>query len=64
MILLRLTCNALNFGIVIRWRLVFKKHFDQMHPIVCWFLFRLIYYHQILPDCFFARFCVLDQRFR
>jgi hypothetical protein len=63
MILLRLLHNALNFSVVIQWRLVFHKHLDWAHLIIRCFLFCLIYYHQILPDCFFTRFCCFGQRF-
>jgi hypothetical protein len=56
MILLRLACNALNFIIVIRWWLVLQKHLEQVHPIIPWFRLWLIYYHQIMFDCFFTRY--------
>jgi hypothetical protein len=64
MILLGLARNALNFGVVVRWWLLFYEHLDWVHPIIHWFLFWLIYYHQILSDCLFVGFCYLDQRFR
>jgi hypothetical protein len=57
-------CNTLNFGVIIRWWLIFLKHLDQVHPIIYCLLFWLVDYHQILPDFFIGWLCWLDRRFR
>jgi hypothetical protein len=60
MVLLGLSHDTFNFGVVIQWRLIFQEHLDQVHPIVRWLLIWLIDYHQMLLDCFIDYFCWLD----
>jgi hypothetical protein len=62
MILLRLSSNALNFSVVVRWRLVFQEHLDRMHPIIHWFLLQLICYLHISFAYYFTGLCCLDRR--
>jgi hypothetical protein len=47
--------DALNFGVVIRWRLIIQIHPNQAHPIICWRLCWLINNHQ-LESQFAGRF--------
>jgi hypothetical protein len=54
MILLGLMCYTLDFGVVIRWRMVLQEHLNWIHPIIRWFLISLANDHK---TCFIGWFC-------
>jgi hypothetical protein len=58
MILLGLMCYTLDFGVVIRWRMVLQEHLNWIHPIIRWFLISLANDHK---TCFIDWFCWLTE---
>jgi hypothetical protein len=41
-----LACDALDFGVIIRWRLIVQIYPNRAHPIIYWLLRWLINNHQ------------------
>jgi hypothetical protein len=53
----RLACNALNFSVIIWWRLIVQVCPNRAHSIICWLLRWLINNHQLrfhFTDWFFC----------